>query len=117
MKAATSVVSNDVIVFGEAMQPQYWGCFIYYPPLWTAKRPDPKQQFWIKLKIFGFALPFEVIATIKNTESFLWLQFLRKELCMDWVVEVYLGNELIDDTSTLRLSDKANIPACETEAA
>ena len=67
--------------------------------------------------IFGFALPFEVIATIKNTESFLWLQFLRKELCMDWVVEVYLGNELIDDTSTLRLSDKANIPACETEAA
>lgn len=36
---------------------------------------------------------------------------------MDWVVEVYLGNELIEDTSTLRLSDKANIQACETEAA
>lgn len=36
---------------------------------------------------------------------------------MDWVVEVYLGNELIDDTSTLQLSDKANIQACESEAA
>ena len=36
---------------------------------------------------------------------------------MDWVVEVYLGNEWSDDTSTLRLSDNANIQACETEAA
>ena len=36
---------------------------------------------------------------------------------MDWVVGVYLGNELIVDTCMLRLSDKANIQACETEAA
>ena len=36
---------------------------------------------------------------------------------MDWVVEVYLGNELIDDTSPVRLSGKAKIEACSTRAA
>ena len=106
-----------LLIFGKLCSLNIGVALLIPLPHYATKKPDPKQQFWIKLKIFGFALPFEVIATIKNTESFLWLQFLGKEQCMDWVVEVYLGNELIDDTSTLRLSDKANIPACETEAA
>lgn len=36
---------------------------------------------------------------------------------MDWVVEVYLGNELIDDTSTLRLTENANVQTNEQDAA
>lgn len=36
---------------------------------------------------------------------------------MDWVVEVYLGNELIEDTSTLRLTENANVQTNEQDAA
>lgn len=36
---------------------------------------------------------------------------------MNWVVEVYLGNELIEDTSTLRLTENANVQTNEQDAA
>lgn len=36
---------------------------------------------------------------------------------MDWVVEVYLGNELIEDTSTLRLTENVAVQTNEQDAA
>lgn len=36
---------------------------------------------------------------------------------MDWVVEVYLGNELIEDTSTLRLTENVAVQTNKQDAA